>query len=107
MKCPKCNAKISELDEICPNCKTKLDDYDEKLQKQDYEKEPSKTTLLNIIYILQISGFIIFAFYTWGSKTGNILQGIIYIVIGVVLFAFIRGFSDIIDLLDEINDKLN
>ena len=103
MKCPKCGAKISELDEVCPNCKVNMDDYDAKQPRP--EEEPSKTALLKVINALQLIGFIIFAIIN--IKEGAVLQGCIYIAIGIIVFAFIKGFSDVIDLLDEINDKLN
>lgn len=47
MKCPKCRAKISELDEICPKCKTNLEEYEartgyeyeaEEVDETDYEQ---------------------------------------------------------------------
>lgn len=31
MKCPNCNANITELDEVCPHCKINLDDYEKNI----------------------------------------------------------------------------
>lgn len=67
-------------------------------------EESTKTTFIKIINILQLIGFIIIAIINWSNE--ETLQGFIYIGIGLVMFAFIKGFSDIIDLLSEINSKI-
>lgn len=105
MKCPNCNKNVSELDEKCPICGLNFDKYEEDNKTTEDETSFTKTAFIKIINILQIIGFIIMAIIAWNNE--EILQGFIYVVIGLVIFAFIKGFSDIIDLLDSINDKLD
>ena len=103
IKCPICGKEVSELDDKCPYCGLYFDDFEE--QKIDnMEDTTNKIILLKIINYIQLIGFIILGIINFNSE--NILLGIIYIVIGLVLFAFIKGFSDIIDLLDSINNKI-
>ena len=103
MRCPKCGNNISELDETCPKCNTKLDEYEEK-QKQEDEGNEDKTVFLRIINAIQIIACIIAAIILFADeKIGN---GIIILIIGFVTFAFVKGFKDIIELLDNINNKL-
>lgn len=77
-----------------------------RVKKEEIEDETSftKTAFIKVINILQIIGFIIMAIIDWNNE--EVLQGFIYVVIGLVIFAFIKGFADIIDLLDNINDKI-
>lgn len=104
MKCPKCGSNISELDEICPKCKTKLDDYEETMREEEEEESGDKTIFLKIINVLQIISCIIIALFLWSKE--EIWAGIVILVVGFVIFAFIKGFKDIIELLDSINNKL-
>lgn len=106
MKCSNCGANISELDEICPKCKINLDEYEEKEQIQEkYMLEKGdKTILLKIINFMQILGCIIGAIILWANE--EIGMGFVIFAIGFVSFAFIKGFQDIIELLDNINNKL-
>lgn len=101
MKCPKCDAEIDKFADVCPYCKIDIFKYKSD-SKEDIEF--TKTAFIKVINILQIIGFIIMAIIAWNNE--ETLQGFIYLVIGLVIFAFIKGFSDIIDLLDSINDKL-
>ena len=101
MKCPKCGNEINELDEICPKCKTKLDDYEEK----DEEQNEDKTIFLRIISALEIIACIIAAIFSFANE--EIGVGFVILIAGFVAFAFIKGFKDIIELLDSINNKLN
>lgn len=105
MKCPKCDAEIDKFADVCPYCK--IDIFEYKNNKSDSKEniEFTKTAFIKVINILQIIGFIIMAIIAWNNE--EVLQGFIYVVIGLVIFAFIKGFSDIIDLLDSINDKLD
>lgn len=85
MKCPKCGSDVSEYE-----------------NKQE-EKE-DKTIFLRIINAIQIITCIIIAIVSFvNEEIGN---GFIIFIIGFVTFAFIKGFQDIIELLDNINNKL-
>lgn len=76
----------------------------ERLQHKVTEEYSSKTTLLGIIGILLLlCGIGTGIYFFIQSQT---LTGLIYIAISIVIFAFIKGFSDIIDLLTEINEKM-
>lgn len=106
MKCPNCKAEINELTEVCPKCKINLDEFEEKMKETENEsnEDYSKTSLLSLINFIQIIGFITIAIIHWSSK--DILQGFIFLAIGLVIFAFVKGFVDIIDILDSINKKI-
>lgn len=101
MKCPRCGSSISELDEICPKCKTNLDAYEE---GQEEEKNEDKTIFLRVINVIQIIACTIVAIISFANE--QIGNGIIILIVGFVTFAFIKGFKDIIELLDNINNKL-
>ena len=91
---------------ICNACWERM--QTENVQKAIETETPidiTKTTLLKTINFLQLIGFIIMAIISWNAE--ETLQGFIYLMIGFVTFAFIKGFADIIDLLDSINDKLD
>ena len=103
MKCPKCGANITELDEICPKCNTKIDEYEEEQEGQE-ERSEDKTIFLRIINAIQIISCIIIAIILFSNE--EIWNGIIILIVGFVIFAFIKGFKDIIELLDDINNKL-
>jgi hypothetical protein len=107
MKCPKCDAEISRVAEKCPYCETNLEKYEEneKSEKNEAGFESGKTTGLKVINVIQLIGCIIAAITLWGEE--ETLLGFICIVSGIVAFIFIKAFSDIIDLLDSINNKLN
>jgi len=105
MKCPNCGAKIDELTEVCPECKINLDEFEtEENQEEEQEEIAGKTSLLKIINVLQAIGFVIGTFICWGNE--DTVSGFIFLGIALVTFAFIKGFIDIIDLLDSINDNL-
>ena len=103
MKCPKCGANITELNEICPKCNTRLDEYEEEQEIQE-ERNEDKTIFLRIINAVQIIACIIVAIISFSNE--EIANGIIMLIVGFVIFAFIKGFKDIIELLDSINNKL-
>lgn len=103
MKCPKCGANITELNEICPKCNTRLDEYEEEQEIQE-ERNEDKTIFLRIINAVQIMACIIVAIISFSNE--EIANGIIMLIVGFVIFAFIKGFKDIIELLDSINNKL-
>lgn len=107
MNCPKCHSKVSELDERCPNCGLNFEEYEEEQTEEDEEQEYGKTTTLRIINIIQLIAFIIVGFINWLSNNESALNGFIYIGIGIILFVFIKGFADIIELLSSINQKLD
>lgn len=64
-----------------------------------------KTVYLRFINYLQLIGLFIMGMINLSNE--QITVGVIYMVVGVVSFFFIKGFSDIIDLLDSINNKIN
>lgn len=63
-----------------------------------------KTIFLRIINAIQIIACIIIAIISFSNE--EIVNGIIMLIVGFVIFAFIKGFKDIIELLDNINNKL-
>lgn len=69
------------------------------------EKENSdKTFILKLINVLQIIACLIISIlFFYNEKT---IQGAITLIITFILFAFINGFTDIIELLDSINKKI-
>lgn len=99
MKCPNCEKEVSELDEKCPACGLIFDEYEQKNKESDTGKK-SKTLLLRFINAIQLIGCIIIAFVFW--KDEEILKGFAFLFSGIILFAFIKGFIDVIDLLDNI-----
>ena len=103
MKCPKCGANITELNEICPKCNTRLDEYEEEQEIQE-ERNEDKTIFLRIINAVQIMACIIVAIISFSNE--EIANGITVLIFGFIIFAFIKGFKDIIELLDSINNKL-
>ena len=92
---------------ICNACWERMQDEEDNEESTEIESTiyTTKTTFLKGINVLQLIGFIIMAIVAWNAE--ETLQGFIYLVIGFVIFAFIKGFADIIDLLDSINDKLD
>ena len=105
MKCPRCGEKIDELTEVCPNCKLKLNDYDNENEEEEEDFSESKTKLLKAINWLQLALCIIASIYFFSNN--QTMTGFIWIIAGIIAFAFIKGFYNIIDLLDSINDKLD
>lgn len=107
MKCPNCGANVDELAETCPNCKINFDDF-EKNQKRllgEETEDNSKTNLLKAINGLQVAGCGIGALVAWSNEL--VLTGFLIIIGSIITFAFLKGFYDIIDLLDSINNKLD
>lgn len=72
--------------------------------KQEEEENEDKTIFLRIINAIQIITCIIVAIISFVDE--KIANGVIILIIGFVTFAFIKGFQDIIELLDNINNKL-
>lgn len=71
---------------------------------EDNRENEDKTIFLRIINAIQIIACIIVAIISFSNE--EIINGIIMLIIGFVIFAFIKGFKDIIELLDSINNKL-
>lgn len=68
------------------------------------EENSDKTFILKLINALQIIACIIISIlFFYNGKT---IQGAITLIITFILFAFINGFTDIIELLDSINKKI-
>ncbi len=68
------------------------------------EENSDKTFILKLINVLQIIACIIISIlFFYNEKT---IQGAITLIITFILFAFINGFTDIIELLDSINKKI-
>lgn len=90
MKCPNCNNNTSELES----------------QKEDNDLEyGNKTMFLRLVMAFLLISSIIGAIILWNNKEIGI--GFLLLFGGIILSAFIKGFTDIIDLLDDINNKLN
>ena len=68
------------------------------------EKKEDKTILLRIVNALQFLICMISGVVLWSS--GEVGTGLIVFVVGFVTLVFIKGFQDIIDLLNNINNKL-
>lgn len=68
------------------------------------EEKEDKTILLRIMNVIQILTCLIFSAFCFINN--DIAKGIMILIIGFVLIAFIKGFQDIIELLDNINNKL-
>lgn len=97
MKCPRCGNKIDDLEMKCMYCGMDL----KRLDKNYGEK----TIGLGIVNVLQLICFIILSIVSFMEE--QVSQGFIYIAIGVITHFFIKGFSDVIDLLNSINNKLD
>ena len=80
------------------------EDEEKNIKKENYESG-YKTVALRFINAFQLICCIIIAFVNWSNE--KIITGFTFLFSGIVLFAFIKGFSDIIDLLDSINGKLD
>ena len=109
MICPKCKNKISDFDATCPICGLNLyNENEKKVTKRtisENEENADKTILLKIINAIQLISCIIIAVALLLNQ--DIFKGTIILFVGFVLFAFIKGFSDIIELLDKISEKLD
>lgn len=68
------------------------------------EENTDKTFFLRVISALQIIACIIIAIVSFTNE--KIVDGVMILIVGFVIFAFINGFKDIIELLDSINNKL-
>lgn len=68
------------------------------------EEKEDKTMLLRVLNAIQILGSLIGAIILWSNE--EILMGFIVLAIGIITLAFIKGFQDIIELLDSINNKI-
>lgn len=68
------------------------------------EEKEDKTILLRIINAIQIFACLISSVFFLINN--EIIKGIMILIIGFVLLAFLKGFQDIIELLDKINNKL-
>lgn len=74
-------------------------------EEENKEREnEDKTIFLRIINAVQIIACIILAIISFSNE--EIANGVIILILGFVIFAFIKGFKDIIELLDSINSKL-
>ncbi len=107
MKCPKCNKEISELDEKCAYCGMNFEEYESQKEIEENEEFEygNKTVFLRFVMGIQLIGCIIGAIALWSNE--EIGLGFIVLFGGIIAAAFIKGFTDIIDLLDNINNKLN
>lgn len=74
------------------------------MEENKEREDEDKTIFLRIINALQIIACIIVAIISFSNE--EIANGIIMLIVGFVIFAFIKGFKDIIELLDSINNKL-
>lgn len=70
MKCPKCKAEISELDEVCPKCKTNFEEYEEQqnIQQTKINKRIYQTWWFWIGIIVAFIIIIFFINYNGLSK---------------------------------------
>lgn len=103
MKCKNCGKEVTETNKMCPSCGTILCD-DKTTISNDKTAAESKTILLGIVGILLLIGCIGLGIYYMSEEETS--KGIVYILSGIISFVFIKGFSDMIDLLDSINKKI-
>ena len=75
------------------------------MEKKEEKEGLEKSIFIRVINIFQLTIFIVAGLLNWDNE--HPLNGLIYIAIGIVLVVFIKGFADIIDLLDSINNKLD
>lgn len=68
------------------------------------EENSDKTFILKLINVLQIIACIIISVLFFYNEEA--IKGAIALIITFILFAFINGFTDIIELLDSINKKI-
>lgn len=73
---------------------------EEKSENFEYGR---KTKAIKIINALQL---IVCIFWGITNISNNAFISIVYWVSSIVIFSLIKGFSDIIDLLDNINYKI-
>lgn len=106
MKCPKCNEETSELDEKCACCGINFEEYENRQKeiKNENEEYGNKTIFLRFIMAAQLIICIISAIVLWTNE--EVLIGFIALFGGLIGTAFIKGFVDIVDLLDSINSKM-
>ena len=71
---------------------------------EDNKENEDKTIFLRVINAIQIIASVIVAIMFFSNE--QISNGIITLILGFVIFAFIKGFEDIIELLDSINNNL-
>ncbi len=88
---------------ICNACWERM--QEEEVYNVNEMSESSKTIFIKIINAVQLISCLIMTIISWNEE--ETLQGFIYFGVGLVLFAFIKGFTDIIDLLNNINKKIN
>lgn len=107
MKCPKCNKEVSELEEKCTSCGLNFEEHEN--QKETKENEEfeygNKTVFLRFVIGIQLIACIIGAIVLWSNEETGL--GFIVLFGGIIAAAFLKGFTDIIDLLDNINNRLN
>lgn len=104
MKCPKCNKEVSELEEKCTFCGLNFEEYESQKENENPEYA-DKTIFLRFIIGVQVIGCIIGAIILWNNEETGL--GFIVLFGGLIAAACTKGFTDIIDLLDNINNKLN
>lgn len=127
MQCPKCNKEIGQCQkcpfcgyeikpiakDVCKKCGKQGGNYFEGMCEECYNKmyenkeeneNPDRTIFLRIINAIQVVACIIIAIISFAN--GEIGSGIMLLIVGFVAFAFVKGFVDIIELLDNINNKL-
>lgn len=107
MKCPKCKKEVSELDEKCKYCGIDFEKYEQEEAQEEIQEEiaeDNKTFLIKIINTIQVIACIIISIVFFSDE--NIIEGIIILIISFVIFTFIKGFQNIIELLDNINRKI-
>lgn len=99
MKCPRCQTKVNELDKKCPICGLDFEQFEPE------SDSATKTKGLVVINVIQLISCIIMAIIN--LENGESLTALIFFISGIMIFFFIKGFADIIDLLDSINNKLD
>lgn len=99
MKCPNCNANITELDEVCPHCKINLDDYEKKHLKNKDCEENKNNPIAVIIKVIAVITLIIGII--WSFKE----ESLIYFILNAVSFSFIFGFGEIIQKSENIENN--
>lgn len=111
MKCNNCGNEVeaTKFGHRCPICGKSLENNNE-LETTENEvtsqstSEGTKGMLIAIISVLILLAGVGIGIYFLTQN--NTFAGLLYILSGIIGFAFAKGFADIIDLLEQINNKL-
>lgn len=103
-KCPKCGAEIQQGQGTC-NCGTPFKWPEAVVPIEKNESKANGTALVLKCVSVVFSFLSILAGLLVASSVG--LNGLIISVIGIIISILIRGFAEVIYLLQDIKDRLD